>query len=120
MKATFLYGLFFMLFLILICSSSPFSLSAQSSGADSSVTDSTRHLPDFYTNADVKIVYSWNPEEPDMFINVSCQLIKKKNEVVEIKIIRPNCTDRISFKPEYMTFVMHDHKSKKIIARGPK
>ncbi len=87
--------------------------------SDTSGTDSTGQLPDFYRGVDVKIIYSWNPEEPDLFQNVSCQLIKKNQVIEEIKIIRSDCTDRITFKPEYMSFEVRDRKTARVVVKGP-
>jgi hypothetical protein len=121
MKTRFFERLLFVLIFsitFLMCTE-PVTCGAYTPAQDSTRVDSSQQATDILRNVDVKITYSWNPDEPDVFENVSCQLIKKDNEVVELKIIRSDATDRISFKPEYMQFEVKEHQSKKVIAKGP-
>ncbi len=120
MKTRFCEKLLFVLILTFFLPVMVFQgFNACSMPADTTGVDSSEQAAGIYRNVDIKIIYSWNPEEPDVFQNVSCQLIKKENVVIEVKIMRSDATDRISIKPEYMQFEVRDHQTKKIIAKSP-
>ncbi len=86
--------------------------------ADTAQIDTTKILPNYYKNVDVKIIYAWNEDEPELFSNICCQLIKEKDVVVEIKLFRKDCTDKIKVLPGSMKYEIRDHESKKLIVKG--
>ena len=92
---------------------------ANFSPSDTAEVDTAKTLPNYYKNVDIKIIYPWNEDEPDVCTNVSCQLIKEKNLIVEIKVFRKDCTENIIVKPGLLKFEIRDHESKSLIAKGP-
>lgn len=86
--------------------------------SDTAQVDTAKILPNYYKNVDVKIIYAWNEDEPELFSNICCQLIKEKDVVVEIKIFRKDCTDKIKVIPGSMKYEIRDHESKKLIFKG--
>jgi hypothetical protein len=121
MKLRFFERLLFVLifFFPFLTGTEPAPCGAYFPAQDSARVDLSREAADIMRKVDVKITCTRNPDEPDMFDNVSCRLIKKDNEVVELKIIRYDATNRISFKPDYMQFEVKERLSKKVIAKGP-
>jgi hypothetical protein len=87
--------------------------------ADTSEIDSAKTLPNYYKNVDIKIIYPWNEDEPEVCTNVACQLIKEKDVIVEIRIFHKDCTSNIKVKPGLLKFEIRDHESKSLIAKGP-
>jgi hypothetical protein len=86
---------------------------------DSIRTDSVKTVPGMYENVDVIIVYPWKEDEPETCENVTCQLIKENQVPVELRIFHKDCTDKLKIKPGSLTFKIVDHKTKKLIAKGP-
>lgn len=86
--------------------------------ADTAQVDTAKIPPNYYKNVDVKIIYAWNEDEPELFSNICCQLVKEKDEVVEIKLFRKGCTDKIKVLPGSMKYEIRDHVSKKLIVKG--
>jgi len=87
--------------------------------ADSSKVDSTKLIPNYYKNVDIKITYPWMPDEPKWCRNVPCQVVKENDKVTEIKIFKKDCVERITVKPELVSFAIYEAGTKKLIIKGP-
>lgn len=91
----------------------------QDSTRDTTQADTAKSIPGLYKNVDIKIVYPWKEDEPEICENVTCQLIRENNVPVELNIFHKDCTDKIKIKPGLLTFEIRDHRTKKLIAKGP-
>jgi hypothetical protein len=107
-----------LVFLIISALGSELELFSQTT-ADTSKIDSTKLIPNYYKNADIKITYPWMPEEPHWCRNVSCQVVKENDKVTEIKIFKKDCVERITVKPELLSFEIYEAGTKKLIIKGP-
>ena len=115
---TFEFTVFILGFLFLFNSGNKV-FAANFSPSDTAEVDTAKTLPNYYKNVDIKIIYPWKEDEPEVCTNVSCQLIKEKNLIVEIKIFREDCTENFIVKPGLLKFEIRDHESKSLIAKGP-
>jgi len=92
---------------------------ANLSPTDTAKVDTVKTLPNYYKNVDIKIIYPWKEDEPEVCTNVACQLIKEKDLIVEIRVFHKDCTNHILVKPGLLKFEIWDHNSKILIAKGP-
>lgn len=86
--------------------------------SDTAQVDTAKILPNYYKNVDIKIIYPWNEDEPEVYTNISCQLIKEKDIIVEIKIFHKDRTDTIKVTPSIPKFEIRNHESKALIVKG--
>jgi len=86
---------------------------------DTTKTDTTKQIPNYYKNVDIKITYPWMPDEPQWCRNTSCQVVKENDKVTEIKIFKKDCVERITVKPELLSFAIYQAGTNKIIIQGP-
>ncbi len=86
---------------------------------DTSKKDTTKQIPGYYKAVDVKIVYPWMPDEPQWYRNVCCQVVKKGKKVTELNVFLKTCTEKIEVKKGYIHYEIRDHKTKKLLEKGP-
>ncbi len=86
---------------------------------DTTKKDTAKVIPGLYKHVDVKIFYSWKPEEPDVYHNVRCQLIKKKGTVTTLWIYLPKFKEEVDVKKNLITYEIWDARTKKLLAKGP-
>ncbi len=86
---------------------------------DTTKSDTVKLPKNMYNNVDVYIIYPWNEDEPERHENVRCQIIKENKQVKEIKLFLKTRTDCIKIKKGLIRFEIHDHKTKKLIIKGP-
>jgi hypothetical protein len=116
------YFLFIGYFLIITSTflSSAFNnVTYQDIKSDSSIVDTTKPPPNTFKNVDVNVIFKWNPEEPERFENVKCQLILEKKVIKELKIFFKDRTECFELKKGQITFQIREHLSKKLIKSGP-
>ncbi len=87
--------------------------------ADTGKTGEYRSSPDYFRNVNLKIIYAWNPEEPDLYSKVNCLLVRQANLITEIKIFQEHATERILLSKGQITFEIADPVTKKTITKGP-
>ena len=107
-----------LIFLIISALGSELELFSQAA-TDTSSNDTTKRIPNYYRNVDIKITYPWMPDEPQWCRNTSCQVVKENGKVTEIKIFKKDCVDRITVKPELLSFIIYQTGTKKLIMQGP-
>jgi hypothetical protein len=56
--------------------------------ADTGKTGDYRSSPDYFRNVTLKVIYAWNPEEPDFYSKVNCLLVRQANLITEIKVFQ--------------------------------
>jgi len=86
---------------------------------DTTKKDTAKTIPGLYKNVDVKIIYPWLPDEPEIYKDVKCRLIKEKGVVTEIWIYFANRKEELQVKKNLITYEVRDAKTKKLIAKGP-
>lgn len=87
--------------------------------ADTTQQDSEQVNPDIFKNVDVKIIYPWKANEPDLYKDVKCQIVQQAKQIKELKIFRKTSTDCIEIKKGLVKFEILDHATGKLIKRGP-
>ena len=117
-QLTFMLGLFIFGFLFLH-NSDYVVFAADLFPSDTADVDSSKALPNYYKNVDIRIIYPWKEDDPEVCTNVSCQLIKQKDLIVEIRVFHKDCTDHIMVKPGLLKFEIRNHDTKTLIAEGP-
>ena len=91
----------------------------QTTKQDTTKKDTTKHVPGYYEGVDVKLIYPWIPDEPQWYRNVCCQVVKKGKKITELNIFLKTCTEQVEIKKGYIRFEILDHKTKKLLVKGP-
>ena len=89
-----------------------------------SANDATKSIDaqakkNYFKDVDVKIIYSWNPKEPDVYHGVSCRLIRQGNVVTQLNIFQEDETEEVEVKKGETTYQIVDPATNKVIAEGP-
>jgi hypothetical protein len=81
----------------------------QDTTSDSSIADTTKPPSNTFTKVDVKVIFKWNPQEPERFENVKCQLILENKVIKELKVFFEDRTECYTIKKGQINYEIRDH-----------